>query len=301
MGAASEPFRPTIALPVSKRKGLRSFLKSRSRSPANGGRQSPAGGPRLPKPEPRISGAGNRSPPPAVPAPLLPLPPTPALPGPRPVHQTAHLLDLAMTDFLPTPPPTSAPRTKAPEMTAPTNQPVSTRRKTVTNLPQTPTVSFPRISQTSQTDSPSIAAISRPQAVVPAFLQPSGSRPPSFPQQAAPRARQLITDVPSLDSNMAAIPTSVLPLTQSFTTVQTSSRSRGSPRHPSSSSPQTDLARSSRGRAEESLENKHKVVMAARSQLKPFLPKAENEGDALEKLRAKIESLQSLNRHRGRG
>ena len=171
----------------------------------------------------------------------------------------------------------------------------------VTTPPQTPTASFPRISQTSQTDSPSIAAISRPQAVVPAFLQPSGSRSSSFPQQAAPRARQLITDVPSLDSNMAAIPTSVLPLTQSFTTVQTSSRSRGSPRHPSSSSPQTDLARSSRGRAEESLENKHKVVMAARSQLKPFLPKAENEGDALEKLRAKIESLQSLNRHRGRG
>ena len=205
-----------------------------------------------------------------------------------------------MTDFLPTPPPTSAPRTKAPEMTVPTNQPVSTQRKTVTTPPQTPTISFPRISQTSQTDSPSIATISRPQAVVPAFLQPSGSRSPSFPQQAAPRARQLITDVPSLDSNMAAIPTSVLPLTQSFTTVQTSSRSRGSPRHPSSS-PQTDLARSSRGRAEESLENKHKVVMAARSQLKPFLPKAENEGDALEKLRAKIESLQSLNRHRGRG
>ena len=65
--------------------------------------------------------------------------------------------------------------------------------------------------------------------------------------------------------------------------------------------PQTELVRSSRGRADDSGENKHKVVMAARSQLKPFLPQAENEGDALEKLRAKIESLQSLNRHRGRG
>ena len=66
--------------------------------------------------------------------------------------------------------------------------------------------------------------------------------------------------------------------------------------------PQTELVRSSRGREDDSSgENKHKVVMAARSQLKPFLPQAENEGDALEKLRAKIESLQSLNRHRGRG
>jgi len=298
--ATSEPFRPTTALPVSKRKGLRSFLKSRSRSPANGGRQSPAGGPRLPKPEPRIS-AGNRSPEPAaVPAALLPLPPTPALPGPRPVHQTAHLLDLAMTDFLPTPPPTFAPTTNAPEAVT-TNTPVTLRRNTVTSAPQTP---LPRINLDLQTAAPNIAASSRPQAVVPAFLQPSGGRSLSFP---APRARQFITDVPSPDSNVGAVPTSLLPRTQSFTAVQTP-RNRGSLRHSSSSPagtrvavPQTELVRSSRGREVDSGENKHKVVMAARSQLKPFLPQAENEGDALEKLRAKIESLQSLNRHRGRG
>ena len=299
--ATSEPSRPTTttALPVSKRKGFRSFLKSRSRSPGNGGRQSPAGGPRLPKPEPRIP-AGDRSP---VPAPLnLPLEPTPALPGPRPGHQTQRLLDLAVTDFLPTPPPTtSAPTTNAPEVVT-TSEPVTMPRKPTP--PQIPAAPLPRINLDSPTAN--FAAIPRPQAVVPAFLQPSTpSRSPSFPQPPAPRARQL---VPSPDSNVAAVPTSILPRAQSFTTVQTS-RNRGSSLRHSSSLPaaarvaaaQTELVRSSRGRLDDSGENKHKVVMAARSQLKPFLPKAENEGDALEKLRAKIESLQSLNRHRGRG
>merc|ERR1719180_212727 len=267
--ATSEPFRPTTALPVSKRKGLRSFLKSRSRSPANGGRQSPAGGPRLPKPEPRIS-AGNHSPEPAaVPAALLPLPPTPALPGPRPVHQTARLLDLAMTDFLPTPPPTSAPTTNAPAEVVTTNKPaVTIRRQVVTSAPPTPAAPLPSINLDFQTAfAPNIAASSRPQAVVPAFLQPSAGRSLSFPKSAAaPRARQLITDVPSLDSNVAAVPTSILPRTQTFTAVQTS-RNRGSLMRHSSSSPaatrvavpQTELVRSSRGREDDSSgENKHK-------------------------------------------
>jgi hypothetical protein len=42
----------------------------------------------------------------------------------------------------------------------------------------------------------------------------------------------------------------------------------------------------------------HKKV---RSKLRSYLPKAENEGEAIEKLRAKIERLQNTNRARGRG
>ena len=64
---------------------------------------------------------------------------------------------------------------------------------------------------------------------------------------------------------------------------------------------QTNLVRSRSRSSESDSRDKHMVVMQERSQLKPFLPHAENEGDALEKLRAKIESLQGTNRHRGRG
>ena len=41
----------------------------------------------------------------------------------------------------------------------------------------------------------------------------------------------------------------------------------------------------------------HKV----RNQLKDYLPEAENEGDAYEKLRAKIERIQNRNKARSRG
>jgi len=41
------------------------------------------------------------------------------------------------------------------------------------------------------------------------------------------------------------------------------------------------------------------MTQRARVQIKNFLPKAENEGDAIEKLRAKIENFQNRNRARG--
>merc|ERR1712018_183310 len=120
---------------------------------------------------------GNRSPEPAaVPAALLPLPPTP--------------------------PPTSAPTTNAPEVVT-TNIPVTIRRRPITSAPQTPAAPLPRINFDLQTVANNIAPTSRPQAVVPAFLQPSGGRSLPF---SAPRARQLITDITSPDSNVAAVP-----------------------------------------------------------------------------------------------
>merc|ERR1719418_305915 len=103
-----------------------------------------------------------------------------------------------------------------------TNKPVTIRRQPITSAPQTPAAPLPRINLDLQTAAPNIAASSRPQAVVPAFLQPSSGRSLSFPKSSAPRARQLVTDVPSPDSNVGAVPTSLLPRTQSFTAVQTS-------------------------------------------------------------------------------
>ena len=46
-------------------------------------------------------------------------------------------------------------------------------------------------------------------------------------------------------------------------------------------------------------EHRRMMTQRARVQIKNFLPKAENEGDAIEKLRAKIESFQNRNRARG--
>jgi len=46
-------------------------------------------------------------------------------------------------------------------------------------------------------------------------------------------------------------------------------------------------------------EHRRMMTQRARVQIKNFLPRAENEGDAIEKLRAKIESFQNRNRARG--
>ena len=48
-------------------------------------------------------------------------------------------------------------------------------------------------------------------------------------------------------------------------------------------------------------EEPHQRMMTqrARVQIKNYLPTAENEGDAIEKLRAKVESFQNRNRARG--
>ena len=45
-------------------------------------------------------------------------------------------------------------------------------------------------------------------------------------------------------------------------------------------------------------EHRRMMTQRARVQIKNFLPRAENEGDAIEKLRAKIESFQNRNRAR---
>ena len=48
-------------------------------------------------------------------------------------------------------------------------------------------------------------------------------------------------------------------------------------------------------------EEPHQRMMTqrARVQIRNYLPSAENEGDAIEKLRAKVESFQNRNRARG--
>jgi len=46
-------------------------------------------------------------------------------------------------------------------------------------------------------------------------------------------------------------------------------------------------------------EHRRMMTQRARVSIKNFLPRGENEGDAIEKLRAKIESFQNRNRARG--
>ena len=50
---------------------------------------------------------------------------------------------------------------------------------------------------------------------------------------------------------------------------------------------------------EEEPEHQRMMTQRARVQIKNYLPTAENEGDAIEKLRAKVESFQNRNRARG--
>ena len=86
-----------------------------------------------------------------------------------------------------------------------------------------------------------------------------------------------------------------------------SARARGSAAAPAPATTQQPLVHKiSFGRVsptsaaiEEDPEHQRMMTQRARVQIKHFLPRAENEGDAIEKLRAKVESFQNRNRARG--
>jgi len=85
-------------------------------------------------------------------------------------------------------------------------------------------------------------------------------------------------------SSLSRVPTVLQDTTASPVLQQTFSFGRPGP---TSSSPEEDP------------HHQRMMTQRARVQIKNFLPKAENEGDAIEKLRAKIESFQNRNRARG--
>ena len=85
-------------------------------------------------------------------------------------------------------------------------------------------------------------------------------------------------------SSLSRVPTVLQETTASPVLQQTFSFGRPGP---TSSSPEEDP------------HHQRMMTQRARVQIKNFLPKAENEGDAIEKLRAKIESFQNRNRARG--
>ena len=362
----------TTLPPVTKRKGFMSFLKSRSRSSVNGGRQTVEAAPRLPKPEPRIPAVGGSPPP--VPGPLV----TPSAPTlPQPARQVPSLLDLAR-DFTPTQPPTTTALTTR----APVTEPFQPTTRILQQVPLSQTQSqLPQPQPQSLSQShlrPQLRTQPQPrpqpqskpqpqfqpqsqfqhqtqfqpksQALPNSHLRPQ-LRPqpqPQFqhqfqpqPQPQQPRnfrpraplqsaARAPIHRVPEVEATREVVIPAFLQQAPQFSSAP-KPRGRNLRPVPSSSLPRqphavaqipaqlpapvaevrvqgqtspVEVALQSQARTisrNNDVVNKHKVVMQARSQLKPFLPQAENEGDALEKLRARIESLQGTNRHRGRG
>ena len=378
-----EPEQPepvTALLPVAnQQKGLRSFLKSRSRSSHNGGRQPLAPALQQLEPELEIPGGGSGSPRTTVPASSPAAAPAPTIPPTARVS----LLDLARTDFLPTQPPApiqaptprffptptptlppaiahTDPLASVPVVPAFLQQPHSVKalllpenansraRNFFNEIPSTPVgaplQSFESSSQTftASRGRNAFSALSNRAPVVsrePPLVQQPFRGPENFASLAQPQPQnfreQVVAQVREQvkEQVLGSLPAFPQPSSQSFRgrSLRPTSflpepvlprnkpvRSRPQPQpqpqpqrpapQPQRSAPQLEAQRSAAqpvrllARSSESGEpHKHMVVMQARSQLKPFLPKAENEGDALEKLRAKIESLQNTNRHRGRG